>query len=386
MNIHRVGAFAALVVALAGLPPVRACTFAKIVMPEQPTLSKEAAASKLILYGHLENARKGPGDASTDLVITSVLKNHPALINRRRVSLSRRLSYDDPKNVPHFLVFANVSKGKLDFYRGVVASPALLDYFKGLLAIDAKDRVKLLRYCFDYLDHPDPEVTRDAYQEFVKSADAEIRQVAKHLPGARLRRWLQEPRTPPERRNLYGFLLGNCGGDLDAALLRTLLTNRHANEDPTYREGILKGYVLLKPQEGWPHVRGLLAPSGPFLARLAGFRAIQFLDSTRPGVVPRKDLLAGLRILLDQADFADLPLEYLRQQRCWELTGQILPLFTRPSHNIPIIRRAIVRYALQSPSPQARDFVATVRRNDPELVADLEELLKLETAPGPPRQ
>src|SRR5262249_32984702 len=147
----------------------------------------------------------------------------------------------------------------------------------------------------------------------------------------------------------------------------------------------LKGYVLLKPQEGWPHVRGLLAPSGPFMARLAGFRAIQFLDSTRPGVVPRKDLLAGLRTLLDQADFADLSIEYLRQRRYWEFTGQILPLYSRPSHNFPIIRRAIVRYALQCPDAQAREFVATVRRNDPELVTETEEALKLEAAQGPPR-
>src|SRR5262249_7801604 len=99
---------------------------------------------------------------------------------------------------------------------------------------------------------------------------------------------------------------------------------------------------------------------------------------TRLGIIPRKDLLAGLRVLLDQADFADLPIEYLRQQRCWDLTGQILPLFTRESHKVPIIRRAIVRYALQCPGARAREFVAAVRRGDAELVADTEELLKLE--------
>jgi hypothetical protein len=383
MGIYRAVAFAVLFLALATSSPVRARAAAKIVIAQQPLLRDEAAASKLILYGHLGNARKGPDGGSTDLVIHRVLKEHPALTNRRRVRLPRYLDIADAKSPPRLLVFADLYNGKLDFYRGIAATPALVDYFQGLLTIDLKDRVKLLRYCFDYLDHPDREITVDAYQEFVRSADAEIRQVAKHLSGTRLRRWLQDPRTPPERRNLYGFLLGNCGGDLDADLLRDLLKNRSANEDPTRREGILKGYVLLKPQEGWAHVRGLLAPSGSFWVRLAGFRTIQFLDSTRPGVVPKKTLLAGLQVLLDQGDIADLAIEFLRQQRCWDLTGQVLPLFTRPSHNTPLMRRAIVRYALQCPGPQAREFVAMVRRDDPELVTETQELLKLEASSVP---
>jgi hypothetical protein len=387
MSIHRAGACAALVLALAVSSPVGACNFARIVTPQPPTLHKQAAASQLILYGGLENAQKTPNDGNTDLVVTRILKDHPALGNQRKLRLPRYLyigdKIEDPKNPPSLLVFVTVSGGKLDHYRGLVAGPGLLDYLKGLLAIAARDRVKLLRYCFDYLDHPDVVVRRDAYREFVESADAEIRQVAKRLPGARLRRWLMDPRTPLERRNLYGFLLGNGGGDLDAGLLRGLLDKLGRQDGSMQRYGLLTGYVLLRPREGWAYVRGLLDPTGDFQLRLMGFREIQFLDSTRPGLVPRKDLLAGLRILLDQADFADLPIEYLRRQRCWELTGQILPLFTRESYKEPSMRGAILRYALQCPGPQARKFVAAARRDDPALVADMEELLKLENSRVP---
>jgi hypothetical protein len=387
MSIYRGITFAALSLALATSVPARACNFARIVTPQPPTLHKQVAASQLIVYGHLEDIRKTLDFGNADLVITSVLKDHPALRNRRRLRLPRYLyirdHIEDPKNPPRLLVFVAVSQGKLDYYRGLVAGPGLLDYLKGLQAIDVKDRVKLLRYCFDYLDHPDVLVRRDAYREFIESADGEIRQVAKRLPGARLRRWLMDPRTPLERRNLYGFLLGNGGGDLDADLLRGLLDKLGRQDGSMQRYGLLTGYVLLRPREGWAYVRGLLDPTGEFQLRLMGFRAIQFLHSTRPGMVPQKDLLAGLQILLYQGDFADLPIEYLRGQRCWELTGQILPLYNRESHQAPFMRRAILRYAVQCPGPQAREFVAGVRRDNAELVAETEELLKLERSQAP---
>jgi hypothetical protein len=383
MRIYRAGVLAALVVGLAGFFPLRACGFCKILRPPIPTFHRDAATSKLILYGHLENARKAPGAGGTDLVIRSVLKDHPILGDRRRVLLPYYIDSADAKKPPLMVVFAEVYKGKLDFYRGVYATPALVDYIKGLLTIPAEDRVKLLRYCFDYLDHSDREISEDAYQEFVRSSYPELHHAAKAFPGARLRRWLHDPSIRPERRNLYGLLLGQCGGELDADFLRTLLEKARRKSGSPPSDGLLTGYALLKPREGWAYVRDLLKPSGDFHVRFAGFRVIKFLDTTRPGLVPRKDLLAGLRVLLDQADFADLPIEYLRQQRYWDLTGQILPLFTRESHKAAFIRRAIVRYALQCPGAQAREFVAALRRDDPELVAETEELLKLETKSVP---
>src|SRR5262245_46440331 len=170
---------------------------AKIVLPRDPvTFRKDAASSKVILYGRLANPGRPPkaGEAhTTDLVILEVLKGDPALGKRRTLNLARHIPFDAAKDPPHLLVFVGVSRGKLDPFLGVLDHGGLLDYARGLLAIDPKDSVKALRHCFDYLDHPNANITRDAFTEFQTAGDKEIRQVAKQLPGARLRRWLQDP-------------------------------------------------------------------------------------------------------------------------------------------------------------------------------------------------
>ena len=53
--------------------------------------------------------------------------------------------------------------------------------------------------------------------------------------------------------------------------------------------------------------------------------------------------------------------------------------YDKQSHQSPIVKNSIVRYALACPLPEARTLVDRVRRQDAELVQDLEEQLKLET-------
>jgi hypothetical protein len=386
MRLSLAWALAVLTVALAGSCPARACGFAD-QLGNLHTFRRDIAGSKVILYGRLENARPGPANSttdlgSTDLVILSVLKADPALGNPRKVSLPYYLPPDGPKVPSHMVVFADVSGGKVHPTAGTRVTPALLDYLKGLVDIGVKDRVKLLRYCFDYLDHADKEVAKDAYAEFVTSPDPDIWQAGKQASAEKLRRWLQDPRTTPERLRLYGFLLGSCGGEQDAALLRRLLEKLTRQEQPPQVDAILTGYTLLKPREGWDYVLSLVKdPSTPFMRRYSGFRAIRFFSRVRPNVVGKKDRLQALSILIGQGDMADLPIDDLRRQRCWDLTDQILALHGKRSHETPFIQRTILRYALQCPDDRARRLVADVRRQDPGLISDVEEALKPEAEP-----
>ncbi len=69
---------------------------------------------------------------------------------------------------------------------------------------------------------------------------------------------------------------------------------------------------------------------------------------------------------------ADLAVEELRKRRAWEFTDRVLDLFSRESHNNPITRRPILRFALCSPAGRAMDFVQRQRRDDPGTINDLE--------------
>jgi hypothetical protein len=365
--------------------PCQACGFI-VEFASKTTLREEADNSKLIVYGTLRNPQANPdGSGTTELVVAGVIKSHPILGDQKVLELPRYIPVENPKEPPQYLIFCDVYKGTLDPYRGIRTGPAMVGYLNGLLALDGKDRVALMRYCFGYLEHSDPEIASDAYLQFMKSPDADIGKVAgggegeAGLEAEKLRGWLRDPKTPPERLRLYGFLLGNCGKPEDADLLRRL-----AEKNPTNADGILTGYTLLKPKEGWAHVRGLLEDkSQSFAVRYQALRTARFFHNTRPEVIAKKDVVEALSLLLDQADIADLPITDLCRWRCWDLTDRILAVAKRPSHNLPIVRRAVLRYALQCPGAPAAAFVAERRKTNPELVADVEELLRLEE-PTPP--
>jgi hypothetical protein len=185
---------------------------------------------------------------------------------------------------------------------------------------------------------------------------------------------------------LYARLLGHCGDRRDAAELRKL-AQRQVTASAPGTDGTLIGYVLLEPREGWAYVRRLAADqSKDFTPRYAALRAARFFHSSCPGVVPQGKLVAVVEALLGQPDITDLAVDELRRWRCWDFTGRILPIYTAATFNNPINRRAVLRYALQCPYPEARAFVGAVRKKDAEMIKDTEEMLRLEAAALKERQ
>jgi hypothetical protein len=346
---------------------------------DRTTLRMEAVGAEFIVVGTLQNAREGPGEGSTDFVVTRILKCAPVLLDEKVLTIPGHLPTDPQKPTP-YLVFGEVFKGKPDLYRGLSATPALIEYVRGLLAIDVKDHVALMRYCFGYLDHAEQEISEDALQEFLRASDADIRKAARGLPAERLRRSLEDKSTPAARLRLYGYLLGNCGAPEDAALLRRVLDRLlMMNPAPPVIDGIFTGYILLAPKEGEAYLFWLLAnPETHFMVRYSGLRTLRYFRTTQPGVLAEQRILDAVGLLLEQADIADLPIEDLRHWRCWKLTDKVLRQFEQEAGKVAIVKRAIVRYALQCPDSEAACFVMRLRKTDPALVEAAEEALRAE--------
>ena len=83
--------------------------------------------------------------------------------------------------------------------------------------------------------------------------------------------------------------------------------------------------------------------------------------------------------LTEDRDMSDFAIDELRRWQRWEHTKDILGLFDKKSHNLSVVKRAILRFALQSPEDAAKTFVAQQRSRDAAWVTDTEELLKAET-------
>ena len=87
-------------------------------------------------------------------------------------------------------------------------------------------------------------------------------------------------------------------------------------------------------------------------------------------------MLKGLALAVPQGDVADLAVEDLRRWKIWDLTAKVLAQYGKATHDTPIVRRTIIRYALCCPQAEARQFIDNLRRLDPGLVRELEEGLE----------
>lgn len=360
--------------------PAPACSLCNGYALKQKPLREHWERAKIVVYGTLSNPRflnSQAGIGVTDVNILQVLKFDPILGNAKTVELSRYMPVLDPKKPPRQLIFCDVIKDKIEPYFGKeVRSPALLDYFKGIQALQGKDRMETLKFFFQYLDHEDPALADDAVLEFLRSTDAEVGQVAKHLPVNKLRRWLQDPDTLSDRLSLYAFLLSAAGDSADARLLRTLI----AQPDKRIRtalDGLLAGYIQLNPRDGWDlAIRMVQDPRTPLLERFAILRTFRFYYGWKPAE-SKAQVLRGLGGLIESS-LIDVAVEDFRRWQMWDLTANVLAQFGKPGNDSQIVRRTIVRYALCCPLPECRAFLDRVRRSDGEMVREIEEGLELE--------
>jgi hypothetical protein len=373
-------AAAAAVAALGWVPRAAACPFCTM---QGQTLIGEVGQASMVLYGDFTNANEQA--ETTDLVIEAVIKDHAARNRRKTLTLAKYVPPPPDKSKVKYLVFCDIFKDKIDPYRGVPVKPnsPLPEYLKKALLVKDKPIAQRLRFFFDYLDSEDLEVSNDAYKEFGNADYKDYQGMAKDLPADKIARWLRDENTPQFRYGLYASMLGHCGKAKHAEVLRKLL------EDPDKRvssgiDGILAGYTMLKPKEGWKYLRGTLKDTKKeFMLRYAALRAVRFLHDLRADLVGKKELVEGVCLLLDQDDIADLAIEDLRKWQYRDKLDRVLAVRKGAAYKLPIVQRAVLRFCLSCKgNAKAAAYVAERRKEDPDSVKEAEELLELEQEPA----
>jgi hypothetical protein len=356
-----------------------ACTFCGGDFRSRQTLRMHYASAKAVLHGQLKNPRFDPktDDGFTDFHISAALKDDPARGNQGVVTLRSYLPVVG-NTPPDYLVFCGVAGGKLDPTFGVPATAAIVEYLKGATKLDDADPVAKLGYFFKHLDSADATVAADAFFEFARASDAEIVKAAKQFDAAKVRKLLTDANTPAERLGVFAFLLGVSGGPADAAFLAARL-----NESPMPERtsgaygGLLAGYILLAPKDGWALAASIMGDEKQsYSMRLSAISTVRFFQASRGGEC-KAEVLRCCASLLPHGDLADQAVEDLRRWGYWDLTGEVLAQFAKPTHSAPIVRRSIVRYALTCPDDASKKFVAAIRQTDPKLVKSVEETLEL---------
>ena len=351
------------------------------------TMLGEVKQAHLIVFGSMSNARRDPnefGKGTTDFEIEVVVKDHEFLKGKKTLTLPRYIP-PDPKGKSKHLVFCEIYKGALDPYRGeqVPQDSKIAEYLKGAIDLQSKPVPDRLMYFFQNFDSPDWSISGDAFQEFSAAEYKDVRATAKLMDPDKILKMLKDPNTSMNRYGLLGMLLGHCGKPVPhGQALKTFI------DDPKVKQasgldGLLTGYILLDPKAGLGYVAGLIADSKEeFLVRYAALRCMRFFWEYRSEVVPKEALIGSVMPLIEQADIADLAIEDLRKWERWDLAPKLMGLFEKPTHDVPIVQRSLIKFALSAPATDqsCAELLAKLKA-DPkqaERVKDLEQLLELE--------
>lgn len=368
-------------VLVAGAASAFACTYCDPSNLKISTLRQEGRSAKLVAVVRPSNPRLVGEQGVTDLVVERLLKNSSGQADPKSMVLNRWMPVDPKKPVKH-LVFVDATP-QFDPYRGVPLKGAGVgDYLQQAMKLNDDDRTACLKFYFGHLDAADPDVAADAFLEFAKATDREIADVCKHLEPKKIRKLVTDPKTPVERLGLYGYLLGATGDATDAAVLAKLVREADAGTAPAL-SGLLGGLIALDAKTGWATTVGIIEDDKSlYQHKLAAMGTLRFFQAGHPKT-HRQQILAGMKAVIARGDMADMAVEDLRRWGWWDLSETVVSKYGKPTHAAPLVKNAILRYAISCRDQPCRELLREARLADAALVGDIEDSLSAERSPPP---
>ncbi len=247
----------------------------------------------------------------------------------------------------HYFLFKKVHLSPTNRNSVEPASQAFMNYVKGL-STNNDSTIQRLTYIADFLEHVDPLIAEDAFNEFEAAKFSEIVDVKDHLQPAKLRKWLKNLEGPGFIRvGLYGLMLGITGTEQDAESLKQLILTG-AEEYNFGMDGITDGYLLLSGEKGLQVLedRYLRKPDADRLQGFIVLQALRFIWEHGEERISKDRLKQSMRIILALPDLVDLAIIDLARWRDWEAMDQIVELYSQKEYDVPAIKRAIIRYLL----------------------------------------
>jgi hypothetical protein len=336
----------------------------------------EAKGAKFILVGRLSNAKnEESGGPSTDLTITKTLKDDPCLAGKLVVQISRYFQLQ-PDQSPTYIVFGEPFRDRLDIYRGIPATPEVVAYVEGILAINENDSAKLLKFLIDHWNDDSKTIAEDVRLELSLFKNKTLAAAAWQIPPEPLRKHLKDPFLPFDVRTDVAAVLLGCRKDkCDVEILRAVLEQRIDRNLPV-TQPLLLGYILVNPADGWAYLsKTIHDPTSTFATKCAALKVVEEIYRDKLAPINERDLNDAYSDLLQLPDFPDFVIDSLRRSRNWSQTDKIVALSEKPENDQALVRRSLVRYGIQCPNPATKVLLEKIEAKHPGIVADIKECL-----------
>lgn len=230
------------------------------------------------------------------------------------------------------------------------------------------DALERLKFFQNYLQHEDPMLTRDSYDEFAITPYPVVQSLKPFMNHDQLVQWIQDPEMPADRKRLYLTMLGVCGTAADVPMLEKMINSTQ----PSARSGLdalLACYLLLAGEDGLQLVDKLFLANhqAPYADTYAAIMAIRF-HGTETDKIPRSRLVQSLHHVLDRKDLADLVIPDLARWGDWSQIDRLVKLFIEADEDNNWIRVPVVNYLRACPQPEAEAALEKLKEIDPESV------------------
>jgi hypothetical protein len=267
----------------------------------------------------------------------------------------------------------------------------------------------------DYLEHEDPLLSQDAYDEFARAPYAELRDLKPRMKHDKVVKWVTDAEVSPSRRRLYLTMLGICGSKADVPMLEPMIGSDYEAAKPALNalvsaamiaggpigspiwlesvqqeerrkklglDALIACYLILRGPDGLELVenRFLKNPHAEYTHVYSTIMALRFHGDENTGIIPRERLLASMRLLLNNQDFADQVVLDLSRWEDWSVLDRLVDMF-KQSDEKGYIRQPVISYlTVASDQPgdvgnRAKAALTELEKLDPETVKTAKSLI-----------
>ncbi|MEX0675470.1 MAG: hypothetical protein WD063_00245 [Pirellulales bacterium] len=366
--------------AVAALPTrAAACPFCSAV---SLTFSEEIGNSQIAVIARLIQAPPRSDDANSleaakaKFEITKVLKGEEALGKTRQIEA---VYFGDSPVGTTFLMMG-IDPPAINWSTPIAISERGVKYVTEAMDLP-KEGADRLAYFQDYLEDGDDMLARDAYDEFAKAPYSDVLGLRDRMKHDKLVAWVKSTEIPVSRRRLYITMMGAQGNKDDVALLEEMIKSKDRQTKGAL-DALVAAYLTLKGPDGMPLVEELFLKNNDaeYTDTYATIMALRF-HGTEDKIIPRERLLAGLRMMLDRPQLADLVIPDLARWEDWSVMDKLVELFKTSNEESSWVRVPVINYLRACPLPAAKQRIDELAKIDPESIKRANSFFPLGAAP-----
>jgi hypothetical protein len=223
-----------------------------------------------------------------------------------------------------------------------------------------RQQSQYLRFFVPLLEHPHPKIADSAYNKIARAPYEAIRRIETEIRPEQLLAWIEDPQIAQARKSLYITLLGVCGGDREAAIIRKWIDAGWQQQNTENLGALLTAHAQLNEEETIrfiekSYIQNRDRKLGELIAAVNALRVHGQAD----GKVSRSRIVTSFQLLLrERPALTEMVVEDCARWEDWSVAPKLMELYAGGKQ--PWNNAMIIKYLEACPLPSAKLFVQRV--------------------------